>query len=316
MRVLKFGGMSLENKNKMLNVCKYIKQEYKKDKQLIIVVSAMGHTTKILTKLAKDFGYINQNRELAILLSTGEVQSASLMCIMLESLGVPAKSFSGKDIELTTFGDYLSSKVAYINKTKIIECLNENKVAIVCGFQGVNKDNEITTLGLGGSDTTAVALACCFDVQAEIYSNYDGVFCGDPKILPFKKIKNIDYTSMLKMSKAGAKVLDEKAVELARNHQIKIISKSSYLPNNNGSTISTISDEYISITSQTCLEQITINFNNESKLNLIIKNVLNCLNNIKFYNLKINQNEINFYIPQSESKKVISNLSTKLKLVR
>ena len=224
MRVLKFGGKSLETIEKCTNICKFIKSIYKNEKQLIIVVSAMGNTTDKLLNLAMDFGYdkiknkltLSARRELSNLLSIGEMQSASLISTMLLSMGVPAKSINARDIEIRTFGDYLNGKISYINKTKINEFLSNEIVAVVTGFQGINNNNEITTLGRGGSDTTAVALASIYDTKAEIYSDYNGVFSGDPKNDKYKKFNNINYDSINSMANSGAKVLESRAIEIAK----------------------------------------------------------------------------------------------------
>ncbi len=318
MRILKFGGKSLSSEEKVQNVSKFIKKIYKKDKNLVIVVSAMGAETQNLTDLAKKFGYENNlaDRELAVLLSTGEIQSASLVAINLLKLDVPAKSFTGKDLELVTFGGYLSGKVCYLNKTKILECFKQNVVAVVCGFQGINYEGETTTLGLGGSDTTATALASAFDCPAEIYSDFDGVFSGDPRILPYKKLKNIDYDSMLLASRAGAKVLDEKSIELAKKFNIKIISKSSSEPEKSGSTIFNFQEDSISISKMDSLCKITIVFNNPQKLKTVLKAIVKNISETKFYNFKTELNEISFYVKSDVASNIISNISKDLKLIK
>ena len=152
MRVLKFGGKSLNSKEKFIKLCRFIKNIYKTENQIIVVVSAIGSTTDNLINTATEYGYMSSDKnihsskfELARLLSTGEIQSASLFSIMLNSMGVPAKSFSGREIELLTFGDCLNGKIAYINKSKLSCHLNQGVVCVVAGFQGVNNENEITT---------------------------------------------------------------------------------------------------------------------------------------------------------------------------
>ena len=281
-------------------------------------MSAIGNTTNNLIALAEKYsGKNNQNHtELAKLLSTGEVVSSALFSIMLNSMGVPSKSLSAYELEISTFGDPLNSRITYINKKKILECLNSNTVAVVAGFQGVNKNNEITTLGRGGSDTTAVALASIFETEVEIYSDYSGVFSGDPKFLNFKKIKKASFDIMTKMAKAGAKVLDSRAVTLAKDFNTTIISKSSASPNHKGSIISNIECDVVSISEIDHLSKITINFTNKNKMNFIVKNVLLCLNDCKFYNLTINNEEISFLIESPNKIKIMSNLSKKLNLLK
>lgn len=317
MRVLKFGGKSLSTIEKTQKLCKYIKKIYKNDKKIIIVVSAAGNTTNNLINIARQYGDNNNTpREIAKLLSTGETQSASLFSIMLNNIGVPAKSFSAHELQITTFGDYLNSNIAYINKKPIIECFEKEIVCVVSGFQGINKNNELTLLGRGGSDTTATALAGIFDITAEIYSDYDGIFSGDPKLFNFKKIKKASYELMIQMAKSGAKVLDSKSVEVAKKFNIGIVSKSSSFPEKQGSLISEVESDFISISTIEHLSQISINFSNNSKLKFIIKNVLSSLDNQKFYNLIIKQNKISFYVLSSDSIKIIGILSKKLNLLK
>ena len=316
MRILKFGGKSLSSVEKTQNICKNIKKIYKKDKNIIIVVSAIGNSTDNLLSLAEKYSpKTAPKNELAKLLSTGEIVSSSLFSMMLNNMGVPAKSFSAYELEIKTFGDPTDSRIAYINKSKIIHCFENGIVAVVAGFQGVNNNNEITTLGRGGSDTTAAALGAVFNSSVEIYSDFNGVFSGDPRILKFKKIKRASYSLMLKMAKAGAKVLDQRAVSLAQKHNTKIISKSSTSFNSNGTEISLIESDFISIAEISPLSKITINFSNNNKLNFIVKNVLSCLNDIKFYNLTINNDEIHFLIDATKKLNFINIISKKLNIL-
>lgn len=317
MRVLKFGGKSLSSVEKTQKICKYVQKIYKKEKNIIIIVSARGKTTDELLTTASSYGDISRSpREVAKLLSTGEIESASLFAIMLSSMGIPSKSFSAYDLQIGTFGSFLNSKIAYINKKPIENCLKSQTVAIVAGFQGLNKNNEITTLGRGGSDTTAAAIGAIFDTSVEIYSDYNGIFAGDPKLLNFKKIKKANYDIMLKMAKTGAKVLDSRAVLIAKKFNTAIISKGSAEPEKKGSIVSNIESDITSISSISHLSKITINFSNELKLKFIIKNVLSCFNNIKFYNFDINPDKISFLIETTNESKIITQISKKLKLVK
>ena len=317
MRVLKFGGKSLSSVEKTQNICKYIKKIYKNDKKLIIVVSAIANATNELIETYNKYSLakIENKTELAKLLSTGETVSSALFSTMLNSMGIPAKSLSAYELEISTFGDPLCSRIAYINKQKILDCFKSNTVAVVAGFQGINKNNEITTLGRGGSDTTAVALASIFETDAEIYSDFSGVFCGDPRLLNFKKIKKANFKIMMKMAKAGAKVLDHRAVKIASDFNTRIISKSSTFPEKSGTIISNIECNLTSISEISNLTKITINFTNNN-LDFIVKKVLLCLNDIKFYNLTINNEEIHFLVEATNKLKILSDLSKKLNLLK
>ncbi len=317
MRILKFGGKSLASVEKTQNICKNIKKIYKNEKNIIIVVSAIGNTTDNLLKLASDYGgnYIKK-RELANLLSTGEIVSASLFSIMLNSMNIPAKSLSAKDLEINTYGDYLNSRIYNINKQKILNCFDNNEVVVVAGFQGINKNKEVTTLGRGGSDTTAAALGATFDCDVEIYSDFDGVFCGDPRFLNYKKLKSASYNTLIKMAGGGAKVLDARAVTIAKNHCINIISKSSSLISNKGTLISSVEADTISISTIDQLSKITITFSNNANLQIILKNVILALKDVNFYNFEVDFDNISFCIDYSQKLKVVTFLSKKLKMLK
>lgn len=316
MRVLKFGGKSLENSEKFENICNYIKTIYEQEKKIIVVVSALGNTTDNLENLSKEFvGEKTFESEMATLLSTGEIQSSLLFTMKLKSLGVPAKCYYGKDIGIITSGRFTSSRIELIDKSPLLKCLENNVVAVVAGFQGINKNGEITTLGRGGSDTTAVALAAAFNVDAEIYSDFDGVFAGDPRKDNFIKLNMVGYGEMLKMSKAGAKVLDSRATELAKNFNVKIISKSSSLLTLPGSIISHVEQDTLSICEIENLCKVSIIFSNSNKLQKISRIVLNTIKSEKFYNLSINSQEIEFFVSEKISKKIIHNLARQLKIL-
>lgn len=316
MRILKFGGNSLSSPEKVQNICKYIKKIYKNDKNLIIVVSAMGNTTDNLISEARKYSLKTPPpRELAKLLSTGETQSASLLSIALFNVGIPAKSLDAKELEITTFGDPLNSKIAYINKAPIIDCFNNNYVAVVAGFQGVDKNGEITLLGRGGSDTTASAMGAIFEHNVEIYSNFNGVFSGDPKLFSYKKIKQINYDAMTKLAASGAKVLEQRAVTIAKEFKFDIISKSANSPDLSGTVVSGIERDIISITSKDDLCEISIVYTNNLRFEFIIKNVIYAINNLNFYNFKCENGKISFLAKSEDKEKIIEYISKKLKLI-
>lgn len=317
MRVLKFGGKSLSSVEKSQKIAKYIKKIYKNDKNLIIVVSAIGKTTDNLLSLSKEYGGENPpDYEVAKLLSTGETQSASLFSILLNKVGVPAKSLSAYDLNISSFGSYTNSRIAYINKQKILDCFKHNQVAVVAGFQGLNKNNEITLLGRGGSDTTAAAIAAIFDSPVEIYSDYNGIFYGDPQFLNYKKLKKANYDLMIKMAESGARVLDSKAIQIAKDFNINIISKGSTEPNKKGSLISAVESNFISVQTIDNLTQITIVFADDNKLKFIVNSVLFCKNNIKIYNLTTNNNKLTFLIESKFKTIFLSQISKKLNLLK
>ena len=317
MRILKFGGKSLSSAEKTQKICKFIKKIYKNDKKLIIVVSAIGSTTDKLIELSKQYGDGEAlKRELAVLLSTGETVSSALFALALNSQNIPAKSLQAFQIQLCTFGEYTNSRVAYINKSAVEKCLNEGYVAVVAGFQGINSDGEISTLGRGGSDTTATALGAIFDTKVEIYSDFDGVFCGDPRKMDYRKIKALDYDSMISMAEGGAKVIDGRSTEIAKSFDIDILSKSSAKPDNAGSVISKIETDIISISTIEHLTKVTIVISLENKMERIAKTAISCLKNVKFYNFTLKNKELSFFVKNSDTLKVVSELSQKLHLLK
>lgn len=317
MRILKFGGKSLDSLEKTQKICKYIKKIYKKEKELIIVVSAIGKTTDKLIEKASHYSHGNPSKkDMATLLSIGETESSCLFSMMLNSMNIPARSFQAKDISILTTDSYDNARIIDIDKSVLISCMQNKTVAVVAGFQGINQNGETTTLGRGGSDTTAVALGTIFNTNVEIYSDFDGVFCGDPRKLNYKKLKTISLESMCLMSENGSKVISSRASRLALNHNLKLISKSSSLPNKKGSTISPIESNNVSITAQENLCLISIVFDNEQQLKFILKNVNNIINTYKIYNLTIKNNLIQILINQSDFSKLNYVLSNKLKLLK
>ncbi|MBR2391823.1 MAG: hypothetical protein IKB06_04980 [Clostridia bacterium] len=316
MRILKFGGKSLSTPEKMQNICKYIKKIYKNEKNLIIVVSAIGKTTNELISLSKEFIGENQSeKDMAVLLSTGETISSALFSMMLQNMQIPTKTFQAFQLQITTFGPHTNSKIYYINKQPILDAFKNNLVCIVSGFQGINENNEITTLGRGGSDTTAAALGAVFSKDVEIYSDFSGVFAGDPRDFSFKKISRINHDSMISMANSGAGVIDSRATEIAKKFSFDIISKSSTKPNHSGSVICEIESDIISISSINNICQISIVFTNENKMEYITKNVISLIKTIKFYNLELNKNKISFLVSADEKMKAIKFLSEKLNLL-
>ena len=317
MRILKFGGKSLSTPKKVQNIGKYIQKIYKKDKNLIIVVSAMGQTTDNLIAEAQLFGDVSSpSRELDTLLSIGETKSASLFAIMLNSAGIPAKSFQAHQLQISTFGAHQNSKIASLNKQPILDCFADGVVAVVAGFQGINKFGDTTTLGRGGSDTTACALAAVFDTDVEIYSDFDGVFCGDPRFAHYKKLKKLNYATMHALALSGAKVLDSRAITLAKKHGIKIISKDSAMPNRSGTVISSLEDNVVAISSRKNLAEISVIFSDISKIKIIMKNVINEINNVNFYNFALQNNKISFVVDNANLDQILNNLSKKINLTK
>lgn len=223
MVVHKYGGSSVATTEKILDIAKSLKEIYDKKEQIVVVVSAMGKTTNKLISLAHEITSNPDKREMDRLMSTGENQTIALLSIALNSLGVPSISYTGEQLEIKTKGVHMKNTIESINKDKILKALNENKVVIVAGFQGVNAIGDVTTLGRGGSDTTAVALSCVLKCKCEIYTDVDGIYRIDPRIYSdAKKIQNISYEEMMELAYLGAGVMEPRAIELGYKYGVPI----------------------------------------------------------------------------------------------
>ena len=315
MRILKFGGKSLSTIKKAQNICKYIKKIYKNEKKLIIVVSAMGNTTNNLLKSCSSLKPDKYaTRELDVLLSTGETASASIFAMSLNKCGVPAKSFQSWQIKIKTHGNHQNSLITSIEKSKLDKCLESDTVVVVAGFQGINSSGDITTLGRGGSDTTACALGSAYNVNVELFSDFDGIFSCDPRDMKSKKIKKVSLSQLERSSKTGSKLVSQRAVKIATEHNISLFLKSSTKPTNGGSLANNIETENILISSIQNLCEITIDFPNETKLKLISKNVLFWLKDYKLYNFTLKSYNIVLTVNVSDKAEVLKILCKKLNI--
>lgn len=231
--VLKFGGTSVADKDKLLNVCKHIIKEYEANNKVVVVVSAQGRTTDMLVLEEKEISNTPDKREHDVLLSTGEQITISKLAINLKELGYDAISYTGWQVPIITDDNYGNANIVEINTDKILNQLESNRVVIVAGFQGITRTGDITTLGRGGSDTTAVALASYLKAEKlYIYTDVDGVYSEDPNINKNAiKYDSISYDKMMEMAKNGARVLHTKCVEMAKKNNISIIVKSTFVEN-------------------------------------------------------------------------------------
>jgi aspartate kinase len=236
--VQKYGGSSVADAEGLKRVAKRIVETRKAGNDVVVVVSAMGDTTDNLLDLAEQVVPIASGRELDMLLSAGERISMALLAMAIKSLGVEARSYTGSQAGMITDAQHGSARIVDVTPRRVREALDEGAVAIVAGFQGFNRGTgDITTLGRGGSDTTAVALAAALDADVcEIYTDVDGVFTADPRVVPLaRKIDRITSEEMLELAAAGAKVLYIRAVEYARRHGVLLHVRSSF--NNNEGTL-------------------------------------------------------------------------------
>ena len=229
-KILKFGGTSVGTVDRIQHVAKIIQKEYLNGNQVIAVVSAMSGKTNELVNLSEDISMEFDKREFDVLLSSGEQISSALLAGALIKLKIKAKSWLNWQVPILTEGDHSNARIVNVNIKKINDYLENKGVAIIPGFQGISKNGDITTIGRGGSDATAVALAKLFDAQScEIYTDVDGVFSTDPNKIPVaKKIDKISFDEMLELSSLGAKVMQPSAVQTAMMYNIPLEVKSTF----------------------------------------------------------------------------------------
>jgi aspartate kinase len=228
--VQKYGGSSLATPEHLKLIALRITEEAKKGNQVVVVVSAMGDTTDHLIQLADKVCKHPPEREMDMLLSVGERISISLLAMAIHELGMEAISYTGSQVGIITDNKHTEARILEIRATRMLEALNEGKIVIVAGFQGVSLNKEITTLGRGGSDTTAIALAAALKAdRCEIMKDVDGIYVADPKLVPHPQLnQNLSYDEMIEMAAVGAGVLKTESVELARDFKIKIAIGSSF----------------------------------------------------------------------------------------
>jgi len=236
--VKKFGGTSVANKERILNVAHRIEAAYKNGDDVVVVLSAMGKMTDVLIDQAKDINPNPSKRELDMLLVTGEQTSVALMSMALSFLGIPAVSLNAFQVAMHTTSNYGNARLKRIDSERIRHELDQRKVVVITGFQGVNKYDDFTTLGRGGSDTTAVALAAALHADAcEIYTDVDGVYTADPRFVKnARKMKEITYDEMLELASLGAGVLHNRSVEMAKKYNVQLVVRSS-LNNEEGTVV-------------------------------------------------------------------------------
>jgi len=228
--VQKYGGTSVGDPDRVRAVADHIVRTRREGNDVVVVVSAMGKTTDDLLRLATDVATLPRGRELDMLLTAGERISMALLCMAVESLGIPAVSFTGSQAGILTDTEHGKAKILEVRADRIREALSAGQVAIVAGFQGVSTARDITTLGRGGSDTTAVALAAALGADVcEIYTDVEGVYTADPRIVPeARKLPHVSFDEMLDLAATGGRVLALRSVEFARNHGVRVHVRSSF----------------------------------------------------------------------------------------
>lgn len=227
--VKKFGGTSVQDKEHIFNVAERCMEDYRKGHDIVVVLSAMGKHTDELISMAKSINPDPSDREMDMLLSVGEQMSVAFLAMALESMGVPAISLNAYQAKIRTTKEHGNARITEIDTDRIFDELEQRKIVVVTGFQGITENNDITTLGRGGSDTTAVALAAALQAEAcEIYTDVDGVYTEDPRKVPSaRKLAEISYDDMLYMARNGAQVLHDRCVEMAKKYNIPLVVRSS-----------------------------------------------------------------------------------------
>jgi aspartate kinase len=228
---MKFGGTSLGDLERMRHAARHIKREHDAGHEIAVVVSAMGGETDRLIDLARQAAPVHDAREYDTVVATGEQVSAGLVAIILQSMGVPARSWAGWQLPIRTDRVHGAARIADIDTRQVIARFSQDRqVAVICGFQGLAPDQRVTTFGRGGSDTSAVAVAAAMQADGcEIYTDVDGVYTTDPRIVPrARKLDKVSYEEMLEMASLGAKVLQTRSVELAMTHGVRLRVRSSF----------------------------------------------------------------------------------------
>lgn len=228
--VKKFGGSSVATLDRIRKVARRIVDSKKGNTRLVLVVSAMGDTTDELLSLASRANPEPPKREIDLLLSTGEIVSSALLSMSLNSLGAEAVAFTGLQGGIITDDVHTKARIRKIETDRIVEEIDKDRIVVVAGFQGVTQENIITTLGRGGSDLTAVALAAALKADmCEIYTDVEGIYTADPRVVPqARKLRRISYDELLEIASSGARVVHPRAVELAKNYEVRLHIRSSF----------------------------------------------------------------------------------------
>ncbi len=231
--VQKYGGTSVRDIERIRNVARRVSRMREQGHDVIVVVSAMAGETDKLVKWAKEFTELPDEREYDLLLSSGERITSALLAIALQTIGYPAQSFTGRQAGIITDSAHGKARIARITGERIREALTQGKIAVVAGFQGIDEKSDVSTLGRGGSDTSAVALAAAFHADlCEIYTDVDGVYTSDPNLVPeARKLERISYDEMLELASLGTKVLQTRSVEFAKKYNVPLMVRSSFNEN-------------------------------------------------------------------------------------
>lgn len=222
--VLKFGGTSVATTEKIQAIAQKLARRYHAGERLVVVVSAMGKSTDELIRMAKAVNDNPDRRHMDLLMSTGEQVTIALMALSLKQLGIPSHAMTGWQAGIVTDDKHSKARIQDVSRAQLQAVLDAGAIPVVAGFQGISEGGEITTLGRGGSDTTAIALAATLDTHCEIYTDVDGIYTTDPRLHPgARKHSRIAYSEMLEMASTGAGVMETRAIEIAHHHNVRIL---------------------------------------------------------------------------------------------
>lgn len=316
--VMKFGGSSLSTTEKIKDVGGVILNRRKTAKEIVVVVSAMGKTTNNLISMAEELSETPTPREMDLLMSTGEMISASLLSIYFNSLNVDALSLTGFQAGVKSIGSHRKSKIDKVDPKRIEEGLSQGKIVIVTGFQGINEFGDITTLGRGGSDTSAVALAAVLKAECEIYTDVKGIYSVDPRVRSdAKKIDRLTYEETMEMANLGAKVIEPRSVEMAEKFSVPL-----YIALNTGDVEGTYISEVdnleknvitnISKKDDVLLVIINEDYTQQSKITECFKNLANNDVNIDLISYAVDKegNQISSFTTDLSSKESVKETLT------
>lgn len=314
--VQKFGGSSVKDKESLENVISKIKVEKEKGSKVVVVVSAQGKTTDGLIAKAKEYTSNIYNKEMDLLLSTGEIITVSLLTMMLKDIGYEAVGLNGSQAGIITDSNYSYAKIKMVLKENILKHLESNDVVVVAGFQGIDKFGNITTLGRGGSDLSAVAIAAALKAKrCEIYTDVDGVYSADPNsVKNAELLKSVSYNEMLEAASSGAKVLHNRAVSMAKKYKLKVLVKNT---KNNTRGTEIVDDIHINETKKPRIlavdkelvkitlvgEELTSNPNVISELYKIAKE-----ENIAFSDINFSETKISIIVKSDVSEMLIDKI--------
>ena len=314
--VQKFGGSSVKDKESLENVISKIKVEKEKGSKVVVVVSAQGKTTDGLIAKAKEYTNNTYNKEMDLLLSTGEIITVSLLTMMLKDIGYEVVGLNGSQAGIITDSNYSYAKIKMVLKENILKHLESNDVVVVAGFQGIDKFGNITTLGRGGSDLSAVAIAAALNAKrCEIYTDVDGVYSADPNsVKNAELLKSVSYNEMLEAASSGAKVLHNRAVSMAKKYKLKVLVKNT---KNNTRGTEIVDDIHINETKKPRIlavdkelvkitlvgEELTSNPNVISELYKIAKE-----ENIAFSDINFSETKISIIVKRDVSEMLIDKI--------